>query len=44
MVNVYVDKFLLAAKYQTSLDWINERLKKEYNVKDLGEAKTIIGW
>lgn len=44
MVSVYVDNFMLAAKHQKSLDWVKERLKKEYNIKDQGKAKTIIGW
>lgn len=44
MISVYVDYFLLAAKYRKSLDWIKESIKNEYNVKDLGNVKTIIGW
>ena len=44
MISVYVDDILLASKHQTSLDWIKGNLKNEYNVKDLGEVKTIIGW
>ena len=44
MISVYVDDFLLASKLRTLLDWIKENLKNEYNVKDLGEVKTIIGW
>lgn len=44
MVSVYVDDFLLAAKQQKDLDWIKAKLKEEYNVKDLGEVKYIIGW
>lgn len=44
MISMYVDDFLLASKLRTSLDWIKENLKNEYNVKDLGEVKTIIGW
>lgn len=44
IISVYVDDFLLVSKLRTSLDWIKENLKNEYNVKDLGEVKTIIGW
>lgn len=44
MISVYVNDFLLASKHRRSLDWIKECLKNEYNVKDLGEVKTIIGW
>lgn len=44
MVSVYMDDFLLAFKHRTSMDWIKKNLKGEYNVKNLGEVKTIIGW
>ena len=44
MISVYVDDFLLASKHRSSMDWIKDKLKAEYNVKDLGEVKTIIGW
>ena len=44
MRSLYVDKFLIAAKYQNSTDWLKSHLKAKYNVKDLGEAKIIIGW
>lgn len=43
MVSVYVDNFLLASKHRKPLDRIKRKLKKEYNVKDLGEMKMIIG-
>lgn len=42
MVSVYINNFLLAAKHQKALKWIKEKLKNEYNVKDIGEVKTII--
>lgn len=41
MVSVYVNDFLLAASKQNS---IKKALQDEYNVKDLREVKTIIGW
>lgn len=44
MVSVYVDNFPLASKHRTSMDWIKKNLKEEYNVKNLEEVKTIIGW
>lgn len=44
MVSFYVDDFLLASKSRKSVEWIKEKLNNEYNVKDLGEVKTIIGW
>ena len=44
MVSIYVDDFLLASKYRKPLERIKKKLKEEYNVKDLGEVKMIIGW
>lgn len=44
IVSVYVDNYLLISKHRKSLDWVKGELKREYNVKDLGEIKTIIGW
>lgn len=44
LVGVYVDDFLLAANQQDPLDWIKKELQKEYNIKELGEVKTIISW
>lgn len=43
MISVYVDDFLLASKYRHSMDWMKSKLKNEYNVKEMGEVKTIIG-
>ena len=39
MVSVYVNNFLLASKHWKPLDQIKRKLKKEYNVKELGEVK-----
>lgn len=44
MVCVYVDDFLLASKHRKPLNRIKKKLKKEYNIKDLGKVKMIIGW
>lgn len=44
MVSVYVNIFLLASKHRTLMDWIKKNLKREYNVKDLGEVKIIVDW
>ena len=44
LIGVYVNDFLLAANQQDQLDWIKKRLQKEYNIKELGEVKTIISW
>ena len=42
MVSMYVGDFLLTSKTHKSIDWIKKRLINEYNVKDIGEVKTII--
>lgn len=44
IISVYIDNFLLASKYQTSTNWIKSNLKEEYNMKNFGNIKTIIGW
>lgn len=44
IVSVYVDDFLLASNTMTILDALKASLAKEYDTKDLGEMKTIIGW
>ena len=44
MMSPYVDNFVIAAKCQSSMEWIKTHLKGEYNVKDLREVKTITGW
>ena len=44
VVSIYVDDFLLAANSMQALDNLKENLSKEYDMKDLGEVKTIIGW
>lgn len=43
-ISIYIDNFLIAIKYQKSLDWTKKKLKRKYNIKDLGEIKTIIEW
>ena len=44
LVSVYVDDFLLASNNTDTLETVKKELGKEYNVKDLGEIETIIGW
>lgn len=41
---MYVDDFLLASNTMATLEALKELLAKEYEMKDLGEVKTIIGW
>lgn len=43
MISVYVDDFLLASKYKHCMDWIKNKFKNEYNIKEMGEIKMIIG-
>lgn len=43
-MNIYVDDFLLALNSADTLETVKRKLGKKYNVKDLGEVETIIGW
>lgn len=43
MISLYVDNFLLVTKNNSLIEWINQCVKDEYNVKDLGKVKIIIG-
>ena len=44
IVSVYVDNFLLASSTMKTLNALKQSLAREYDTKDLGEVKTIIGW
>lgn len=44
MISIYVNDFLIASDKLATLQSIKAALSNEYNVKDLGETKTIIGW
>ena len=44
MIGVYVDDLILASQSQNGLNWLKDQFIQKFNVKDLGEAKTIIGW
>ena len=44
IVGVYVDNLALGSKSLEALEWLKNELMKEFNIKDLGEAKKIIGW
>ena len=44
VVSVYVDDFLLASNTMANLKALKASLAKEYDTKDHGEVKTIIGW
>lgn len=43
-MSVYVNDFLLASNKIDSLKVLKKSLLKEYNTKDLGKVKIIIGW
>ena len=43
IVGVYVDDLALASQSKYGLNWLKAQLSQEFNIKDLGEAKTIIG-
>ena len=41
---MYVDDFVLGSRSLKVLEWLKDQLMKEFNIKNLGEVKTIIGW
>ena len=41
---MYVNDFALISHSQTRLDWLKSQLIQEFNIKDLGKAKSIIEW
>ena len=43
-MSVYIDDFLLASNMIGTLESLKQLLAKEYNMKDMGEVKTIIWW
>lgn len=42
MVRIYIDNFLIEAKYQKLFNQTKQKLKKKYKFKDLKEVKIII--
>lgn len=44
IVGIYVDDLHIAANSATIMQWAKDLLKNEFNMKDLGVARTIIGW
>ena len=44
IVSVYVNDFLLASSTMKTLNALKQSLVREYDTKDIGEIKTIIGW
>jgi Reverse transcriptase (RNA-dependent DNA polymerase) len=39
----YVDDLLIICKDLDKVNWVKERLKKEFTVQDLGEVKDFLG-
>ena len=44
IVRVYIDNLTLGSRSLEALEWLNNKLMREFNMKDLGEVKKIIGW
>ncbi len=43
-MGLYIDNLVLGSQSQSGLDWLKNQLSKEFNMKNLDEAMTIIGW
>lgn len=43
-MSVYVDNFFLALNIIVTFNALKKSLAIEYNMKNLGKVKTIIGW
>lgn len=44
LVNIYVNDFLFISNNADTFEMVKREQGKEYNVKNLEEVKTIIGW
>ena len=44
VISIYIDNFLLTANNMQAFNNLKENLFKKYDINDLGEVKTIIGW
>ena len=44
ILGVYEDDFVFGSRSFKELEWLKDQLIKEFNMKDLGEVKTVIGW
>lgn len=42
IIRVYMDNFLLGSKNYTAFKWLKDQLIKKFQIKNLGQAKTII--
>ena len=43
-MGVYINDLAISSKSLEALEWLKNKLMKEFNMKDLGEAKKIIRW
>lgn len=43
MIEVYIDDLVLDSRSLEAFEWLKNKLIKEFNIKDLGETKKIIG-
>lgn len=41
-MGIYIDDLILGSKNVNVLEWLKDQLMKEFSMKDLGKAKTII--
>ena len=44
IVGVYIDDLVLSSRSLKVLEWLKNKLIREFNMKDLGKAKKTIGW
>lgn len=42
-MEVYIDNLVLGSKSLKALEWLKNKLMREFNIKDLEEVKKIIG-
>lgn len=43
-MEVYIDNLVFGSKSLKILEWLKNKLIKEFNIKDLGKVKKIIRW
>lgn len=43
-MEVYIDNLVFGSKSLKTLEWLKNKLIKEFNIKDLGKVKKIIRW
>lgn len=43
IIKIYIDNLLFRFKSHITLEWLRNQLMKEFQIKGLSKAKTIIG-